>query len=479
MKKIETNLKDCYILELDRFGDSRGYFESVPTLDLEELGFGKFSQVSRSKSSKGVVRGLHFQKDPYCQAKVVGCINGKVLDVVVDCRKDSPTYGQYTKVLLTPDNCRMLYVPRGFAHGFVALEDDTLFEYFNDNKYMPSYEGGILWNDPKLNIDWCGIFEEYGIDNPILSQKDQVRLPLDETEICFHRKPTRYLITGSYGQLGRALIDELRERGEHEYLAVDRDQMDITNRDAVMKVVKEYQPDVIIHCAAWTQVDKAEQEENKEKCRAINAEGTKNVADASVEVGAKLVYVSTDYVYDGTKDGVYVETDKVNPLSVYGRTKYEGEEAARSNPKHFITRTSWVFGDGNNFVKTMINLAKTHPELTVVDDQVGSPTYTVDLANKIIELANTEKYGTYHVNNEGFCSWHDLAEFAIKESGQDAVVHPVTTEEYYSGKTGYAYRPLNSRLSKDKLEQAGFARLPEWQDAVKRYIKKFGLKKGE
>ena len=167
MKKLETNLNDCYILEANRFGDERGYFESLTNEQLEELGFNGVYQVSNSLSGKGIVRGLHYQKDPYCQAKVVRCQRGAVLDVVVDVRKDSSTYGKYTSVLLTPENGRMLYVPRGFAHGFVSLKDDTLFEYYVDNVYSPKNEGGILWNDEDLNIPWDEIFKEYGNDKVI------------------------------------------------------------------------------------------------------------------------------------------------------------------------------------------------------------------------------------------------------------------------------------------------------------------------
>ncbi len=171
MNKIETNLKDCYILELTKFGDNRGYFESITKEELNSLGFKDVMQVSRSKSVKGTVRGMHFQKNPYSQAKCVSCIQGAVLDVVIDLRKNSPSYGKYTSVLLTPENGRMLYVPRGFAHGFLALEDDTIFEYYVDNKYAPDYEDGVIYNDSDINIDWQ--FDKYNIKNPSFSEKDK------------------------------------------------------------------------------------------------------------------------------------------------------------------------------------------------------------------------------------------------------------------------------------------------------------------
>ena len=471
MKKIETNLKDCYILEPQRFGDERGYFESITKEQLEELGFKGIHQVSNSKSGKGIVRGLHFQKDPYCQAKVVRCHRGGVLDVVVDVRKDSDTYGEHTAVELTPENGRLLYVPRGFAHGFISLSDDTLFEYYVDNKYMPRMEGGILWNDPKLNINWDEIFKKYDIKEPILSEKDKVRNTLEEMDCEFFRKPKKYLITGFKGQLGYDLARELKERGEDEVLAIDKEEMDITDREQVMNLVKAYKPDVIFHCAAWTAVDKAEDmEEIVEK---VNVEGPRNLTDASIEVGAKIIYMSTDYVFDGKKKGAYKEDDEVNPQSVYGRTKYEGEEEIRRNPKHFITRISWVFGiNGNNFIKTMLKLADTHDSLNVVDDQIGSPTYTVDLAKLLVEMAQTEKYGTYHVNNDGYCSWAEFAKYIMESNGKETKINPVSTEEYIKiTNTKQAYRPRNSKLDKTKLKEAGFEMLPSWQDATDRYCK--------
>ena len=482
MKKIETNLKDCYILEPKRFGDERGYFESVTKEQLEELGFNGFSQISNSQSDKGIVRGLHFQKDPYCQAKVVRCHRGAVIDVVVDMRKDSPTYGQSTAVELTPENGRLLYVPRGFAHGYVALEDKSLFEYYVDNTYMPRKEDGILWNDPALQIDWDEILKKCGVTEPVLSSKDQVRKPLEENTTVFKREPKRYLITGFKGQLGYDIARELDARGEHEYLALDIDEMDITNREQVMKTVKTYKPDVIFHCAAWTAVDKAEEEANEKKVYDINVKGTKNLTDASIEVGAKMVYMSTDYVFDGTKEGLYTEEDQVNPRSVYGTTKFLGEQEVRRNPNHFITRISWVFGiNGNNFIKTMLKLSDKYQQLTVVNDQIGSPTYTVDLAKLLVEMVQTDKYGTYNVNNEGYVTWADFAKYIMESNGKTTEIIPVTTEEYYAPqykkaeedgrKLVIAYRPHNSKLDKSKLEEAGFAKLPSWQDATDRYCK--------
>lgn len=480
MNKIETNLNDCYILEPTRFGDKRGYFESVTKEQLEELGFKGIYQVSNSLSGKGIVRGLHFQKDPYSQAKVVRCHRGAVIDVVVDMRRDSNTFGKYVSVELTPENGRMLYVPRGFAHGFISLKDDTLFEYYVDNKYMPRMEGGILWNDPDININWNEIFEKYDIKEPILSDKDRVRETLKESSVIFNRKPRKYLITGFKGQLGYDIARELKERGEYDYLAIDKDVMDITNREEVFNIVTEYKPDVIFHCAAWTAVDKAEDMEDV--VRKVNVEGTKNLVDASTLVGAKIMYMSTDYVFDGRKsfNETYKEDDLVNPMSIYGQTKFEGEEEVRRNPNHFITRISWVFGiNGNNFIKTMLKLSETKKELNVVDDQIGSPTYTVDLAKLLVEMSYTNKYGTYHVNNDGYCSWAEFAKYIMESNGKTTKINPVSTDEYLElTGTKQAYRPRNSKLDKSKLVENGFAMLPSWQDATDRYVKELKKKRG-
>ena len=280
----------------------------------------------------------------------------------------------------------------------------------------------------------------------------------------------KYLITGYKGQLGYDVKRELLKRGvsEDNILALDKDEMDITNREEVNSIVKEFAPDVIFHCAAWTAVDKAEDMEDA--CYNVNVVGTKNVVDASIEVGATTIYMSTDYVFDGTKEGLYTEEDKVNPKSVYGRTKFLGEEEVRRNPKHFITRISWVFGiNGHNFIRTMLKLSENHQELNVVDDQIGSPTYTVDLAKTLVDMSNSDKYGTYNVTNSEYCSWAEFAEYIFESNKKRVKVNKVTTEEYLElTGTKQAYRPRNSKLDKSKLEE-NFELLPTWKDAVNRY----------
>ncbi len=280
----------------------------------------------------------------------------------------------------------------------------------------------------------------------------------------------RFLVTGVKGQLGFDCVRELRSRGFDDVIGVDIEDLDITDEKAVHKLVNEMKPDVIMHNAAWTAVDKAEQ--FKYAVYKVNALGPKYLAEAAKEVGAKIIYISTDYVFPGDGESFYAPEDPVGPKSTYGLTKWQGEEFVRTYDKHFIVRISWVFGlNGNNFIKTMLRLSETHKELTVVDDQIGSPTYTADLARLLVDMALTDKYGTYHATNEGVCSWAEFAKEIFKVAGKDVIVHPVTTEEYKKINPNQTDRPLNSRMSKDKLEANGFARLPKWEDALVRYVR--------
>lgn len=286
----------------------------------------------------------------------------------------------------------------------------------------------------------------------------------------------KYLVTGYNGQLGYDIVRELKNRGvnDTDIIPTDVKDMDITDRDAVIKKVTDIKPDVIFHNAAWTNVDGAE--DSKELCEKVNYLGTKNMVDAAKMVGAKIVYISTDYVFDGTKDGMYEVNDQTNPLSVYGMTKYQGEEAVRSYDNHFIVRISWVFGiNGKNFIRTMLKLSESRNELNVVADQVGSPTYTVDLARLLVDMVSTNKYGTYHANNEGFCSWAEFAKYIFDSSNIDMKVNAIPTSSYPQKAT----RPLNSKLSKKSLDDAGFNRLPDWKDAVNRYKEELINEDGE
>ena len=281
----------------------------------------------------------------------------------------------------------------------------------------------------------------------------------------------KLLITGSNGQLGHDLINEAVKRG-HTAVGVDVQEMDITDPEAVKKVITAEKPDAVIHCAAWTAVDKAEEPENLEKVKAINAGGTENIAKVCKEIDCRMMYISTDYVFDGQGTKPW-EPDcrDYKPLNVYGQSKLDGELAVSSIlDKYFIVRIAWVFGiNGSNFIKTMLRVGKSHDEVRVVNDQIGTPTYTYDLARLLIDMIETDKYGYYHATNEGgYISWYDFTVEIYKQAGLSTKVTPVTTQEYG---LSLAARPFNSRLDKSKLVENGFKPLPTWQDALARYLK--------
>lgn len=275
----------------------------------------------------------------------------------------------------------------------------------------------------------------------------------------------KVFVTGKSGQLGHDVCAELDRRGIINK-GVSSAELDITDEKAVHAMLTEYAPDAVIHCAAWTKVDAAEDE--PEHCFAVNERGTANIAAACAALGAKMLYISTDYVFPGTGTAAYAPTDATGPLSVYGKSKLAGERAVLAAlENYFIVRISWVFGvNGANFVKTMLRLSETRRELNVVSDQIGSPTYTADLAKLLCGMVETEKYGIYHASNEGFCSWADFAEEIFRLAGRSVQVNHIQTKDY----PAKAPRPLNSRMSKDKLTEAGFERLPDWRDALARYI---------
>ena len=273
-------------------------------------------------------------------------------------------------------------------------------------------------------------------------------------------------VTGASGQLGYDVCRELERRGV-SYMGTGSKTLDITDAEAVLTAMKTYRPDAVIHCAAYTAVDRAEEE--PERAFAVNETGTRNVAAACAATGAKLVYLSTDYVFPGTGEEPYEVDDAVGPLNVYGQSKLAGERVVQELMEHyFIVRISWVFGvNGNNFVKTMLRLSRDHSEIRVVCDQVGSPTYTADLAPLLCDLIKTERYGIYHATNEGVCSWAELAQEVFRRTGKAVQVEPIPTADY----SAKAVRPLNSRLSKRSLDVAGFYRLPSWQNALERFLK--------
>lgn len=279
------------------------------------------------------------------------------------------------------------------------------------------------------------------------------------------------LVTGVKGQLGFDVVNELKNRG-HEAVGVDIEEMDITDPESVSRVIGEAAPDVVIHCAAWTAVDAAEDPENIAKVRAVNAGGTRNIAQVCKKLDCKMMYISTDYVFNGQGTQPWQPDCKdYAPLNVYGQTKLEGELAVADNlEKYFIVRIAWVFGkNGSNFIKTMLNVGKKHDTVRVVSDQIGTPTYTLDLARLLVDMAESEKYGYYHATNEGgYISWYDFTCEIYRQAGYTTKVVPVTTAEYGLSK---AARPFNSRLDKSKLAENGFQPLPAWQDALQRYLK--------
>lgn len=279
------------------------------------------------------------------------------------------------------------------------------------------------------------------------------------------------LVTGVKGQLGFDVVNELKKRG-YDTVGVDIEEMDITDAESVNRVITDAAPDVVIHCAAWTAVDAAEDEENIPKVRAVNVTGTQNIADVCKKLDCKMIYISTDYVFNGQGTEPWQPDCKdYAPLCVYGQTKLKGELAVSSTlDKYFIVRIAWVFGkNGNNFIKTMLNVGKKYDIVRVVNDQIGTPTYTYDLARLLVDMAETEKYGYYHATNEGgYISWYDFTCEIFRQAGYITKVVPVTTEEYGLSK---AKRPFNSRLDKSKLAENGFKPLPDWQNALERYLK--------
>lgn len=285
----------------------------------------------------------------------------------------------------------------------------------------------------------------------------------------------KVLVTGVNGQLGYDVVKELSKRG-HKAVGVDIAEMDITDAMSVDAVLSSVKPDTVIHCAAWTAVDAAQDEENCQKVYRVNVDGTRNIALACEKIGCKMVYISTDYVFDGKGEKPWTPDCKnYAPLSVYGQTKLEGELAvAQILKKFFIVRIAWVFGiNGKNFIKTMLSLSEKYETLRVVNDQIGTPTYTFDLARLLVDMIETEKYGYYHATNEGgYISWADFAVEIFRQAGKSTKVIPVTTQEYGLSK---AARPFNSRLDKSKLAENGFKLLPPWQDALARYLKELDV----
>lgn len=459
MKVIDTNIKGLKIIEPDVYEDNRGWFtESYSKNTFINNGIDvDFVQDNHSFTlKKGTLRGIHFQTNPMAQTKLVRCIRGAIIDVAVDLRKGSDTYKQWFSMELSAENQKQLLIPKGFGHAFITITDNVEVQYKVDEYYSKSHDRSIRYDDDELGIEW-------GVDKPILSEKDFNAPYLKDIYVDFSIK---VLVTGAKGQLGHDVLKRLNELGI-ENKGVDISDFDIANKQETFDYLRSYVPDVVIHCAAYTAVDKAE--EDKESCYTINVNGTKNIAEACKIINAKMVYISSDYVFDGEGNEPQLEEMDVKPLNYYGYTKAEGEKIVKEVlEKYFIVRTSWLYGQaGSNFVKKIIQLAKSNECIRVINDQIGAPTYTLDLAVLICEMIQTRKYGIYHGVNDGFCSWYDFATAILDIANIKTKIVPIATSEYNSK----ASRPLNSRLSTKKLNENGFALLPKWEDALSRYFK--------
>jgi dTDP-4-dehydrorhamnose reductase/dTDP-4-dehydrorhamnose 3,5-epimerase len=458
MKIIKTEIAEVLIIEPKVFGDYRGWFtETYSKEKFKELGIDvDFVQDNHSFSAKkGTLRGLHFQLVPKAQTKLIRCTKGKILDIAVDLIKGSPTYKKWVSVELTEDNKKQLLIPKGFAHGFITLTDEVEVQYKVDEYYDSEHDRSIKFDDLEIGVNWS-------IDNPILSDKDLKAPLLKDSDVNFSIK---VLVTGVNGQLGHDVVNRLHELGI-DVTGVSRNEFDISDKSQTEMFISRIKPDVIVHCAAYTAVDMAEDE--KELCYAVNVEGTRNIAETADAIDAKMVYISTDYVFDGTGEAPHLEDEETNPINNYGYTKEKGEKVVRELlDKHFIVRTSWVYGkNGNNFVKTMLKLAESKDEINVVSDQIGTPTYTKDLAVLIADMIQTTEYGTYHGVNDGYCSWYEYARAIFEKARVDIKVNPISSAEYPTK----AKRPMNSMLSKVNLDKVGFNRLPNWEDALTRYL---------
>jgi dTDP-4-dehydrorhamnose reductase/dTDP-4-dehydrorhamnose 3,5-epimerase len=458
MNVTKTNFKGLFVIETNVHGDNRGWFtETYTKSKFAAQGIDTdFVQDNQSYSAqKGTLRGIHFQTNPMAQTKMIRCTRGAIIDTVVDLRKGSDTYKQWYSIELSAENKKQMYIPKGFGHAFLTITEDVEVQYKVDEYYSKECDRSIKFNDPEIGIDW-------GIENPVLSQKDLNAPLLKDSDADFSIK---VLVTGVEGQLGYDVVKRLNLLGI-ENIGVDRTDFDITDKEQTEAYIFDCKPDVVIHCAAYTAVDKAEEEQGL--CYAINVDGTRYIAEACKKIDAKMVYISTDYVFDGEGTEAQKEDKPTAPANYYGYSKEQGELLIKELlEKYFIIRTSWVYGkNGNNFVKTMLKLGQTKDEISVVNDQVGVPTYTPDLAVSICDMLQTTKYGTYHVVNEGYCSWYEFVVEIFKQAGINIKVNSIPTSEYPTR----AKRPLNSRLSKEKLDKNGFNRLPEWKDALKRYL---------
>jgi len=464
MKFIKTEIEGVVIVEPCVFEDNRGYFfESYNEKEFVCNGISnKFVQDNQSKSIYGVIRGLHCQLGEHAQAKLVRVLEGKVLDVAVDIRKGSKTFGKHVAVELSAENNRQLFIPRGFLHGFSVLSEKAIFAYKCDNLYCKSSEFGIQYNDPKIGIDW-----KIPIDKVITSEKDKNSHKFQDIVDMYKKKENRkkenILITGGNGQLGM----EISKLLPHAVVTSKKD-LDITNEKAVLDFVKSHSIDVIVNCAAYTAVDNAE--DDIEQVTKVNAEAPLYLSKSGVK---KIIHISTDYVFDGKGYKPYNTEDKTNPLSVYGKTKLMGEKAIYENTDIYaILRTSWLYSlNGKNFLKTMRTLGETKESINVVCDQIGTPTFAGDLAevivNNIIPQLTKENSGIYHFSNEGACSWYDFSmEIMDQYRLKNCKVNPILSSDYPTKAT----RPFYSVLDKSKIKNTFGIEISHWKKGLEKCL---------
>lgn len=467
LKKQEIELEGVFIIEPTVFQDDRGFFfESYNREEFEKMGIKEnFVQDNHSKSKKGVLRGLHFQKR-VAQGKLIRVVKGAIYDVVVDIRKNSETYGRWYGIELSEKNKKMLYIPKGFAHGFLSLEDDTEIFYKCSERYLPECEMGIIYDDKTLNIDWN--FEKYDIEEIILSEKDRNHKRFSEV---MEDMKENILITGANGQLGSEFKELFDKRGIN-YISTDYNELDVTQFEEVEKFLEKNKVKILINCAAYNEVDKAEIEE--ESCRLLNFEVPKKLSEICKKKNIILVSYSTDFVFDGEKEIPYVEDDRAIPLSKYGKAKYFGEIEVLKNNRTYMIRTSWLYSiRSKNFCKQLLEWAKKYKSIKIVDDQLSSPTYAKDLAIFSWELLQKEQFGLYHFSNNGEASKYEQAEYLLKKIGWTGRLERAKTDEFYP----LAKRPRYSKLDSSKIEGVLKMKIPHWKDGIDRFLKELEGKK--
>ena len=477
MQITSTAIPEVKEIRPVRHQDPRGFFAEIfRESTLREHGIdGAFVQENHSLSvERGVVRGLHFQSPPAAQAKLVRVAAGPILDVAVDIRRGSPSYGRHVAVVLSAAEGNQLFVPEGFAHGFCTIEPNTEVVYKVNRYYSREHDLGLAWNDPALEIDWGISADARHIVRqgpaPAVSRRAAGLFPLR-----LRAPAMKLLVLGAGGQLGRELC-RLKWPSGFRIAAYDHARLDIAQRDPVFAAVARERPDIVINAAAYTAVDRAESE--PDAAWAGNSGGPANLAAACNEAAIPLIHVSTDYVFDGAKTAPYREDDPVAPLGVYGASKDAGERAVRQAlPQHVIVRTAWLYSaHGSNFVRTMLRLADERPVLRVVADQRGSPTSAAELAAALggiaqqVAAGNTG-WGTYHFAGAGSTTWHGFAEAIFELArpwrGPPPKVEAIATADYPTP----ARRPVNSVLDCTRIRDA-FGIVPRpWQDLLAEIIR--------